>query len=68
MYSISKEFHFSASHRLDHLPEQFSGQRVRRVCVLGRADTALADTGDVKNAAVTEIKIDRLKDEGPAEG
>jgi len=21
MYSISKEFHFSASHRLDHLPE-----------------------------------------------
>src|SRR5256885_1917977 len=35
--------------RLDHLPEQFSGQKIRRVCALGRADNMLADTADVKN-------------------
>lgn len=50
--------------RLDHLPEQFSGQKVRRVCALGRADNMLADSADVKNAVVSEIKIDRLNDQG----
>ena len=47
--------------RLDHLPEQFSTQKVRRVCAVGRADNMLADSGDVKNAVVTEIKAVRLK-------
>jgi hypothetical protein len=50
--------------RLDHLPEQFSSQKVRRVCAVGRADNMLADTADVKNAVVSEIKIDRLNDQG----
>jgi len=50
--------------RLDHLPEQFSTQKVRRVCAFGRADNMLADAGDVKTAVVTEIKIDRLNDQG----
>lgn len=50
--------------RLDHLPEQFSTQKVRRVCAVGRADNMLADAGDVKTAVVTEIKIDRLNDQG----
>jgi hypothetical protein len=50
--------------RLDHLPEQFSGQKVRRVCEVGRADNMLADSADVKNAVVSEIKIDRLNDQG----
>ena len=53
--------------RLGHLPEEFSGQKVRRVCVVGRADKMLSDNADVKTAVVTEIKIDRLKDEGPEE-
>jgi len=52
--------------RLGHLPEQFTGQRVRRVCVMGRADTILAEA-DGKVAAVTDIKIDRLSDEGQPE-
>jgi hypothetical protein len=53
--------------RLDHLPEQFSGQKVRRVCVVGRADTMLSDGADVKTAVVNEIKIDRLSDDGKPE-
>ncbi len=50
--------------RLGHLPEDFIGQRVRRVCVLGRADTMLFDNAELKGAVVKEIKIDRLSDEG----
>jgi len=53
--------------RLGHLPEEFSGQKVRRVCVVGRADKMLSDNADVKTAVVTEIKIDRLSDEGQPE-
>jgi hypothetical protein len=56
--------------RLDHLPEDFTGQKVRRVCVLGRADAMLsenAETKDVKAAIVSEIKIDRLNEDGQAE-
>jgi hypothetical protein len=50
--------------RLDRLPEDFSGQKVRRVCVLGRADSMLAENGDVKAPLVKEIIIDRVTDEG----
>src|SRR5258708_1538879 len=50
--------------RLDHLPEDFSSQKVRRVCEVGRADKMLSDTADVKNALVSEIKIDRLNNQG----
>ena len=53
--------------RLDHLPEHFIGQKVRRVCVVGRADSMLADKGDVKNPVVTEIVIARLDDDGKPE-
>ena len=53
--------------RLGHLPEDFSGQRVRRVSVVGRADGMLADSAEVKNPIVNEIKIDRLKDDGEVE-
>jgi len=53
--------------RLDDLPEQFSGQKVRRVLAIGRADGMLADAGEVKGANVTEIIIDRLKDDGQAD-
>ena len=53
--------------RLDDLPEQFSAQKVRRVLALGRADGMLADAGEVKGANVTEIIIDRLKDDGQAD-
>ena len=53
--------------RLGHLPEDFSGQRVRRVSVVGRADGMLADSAEVKNPIVNEIKIDRLNDDGEVE-
>ena len=53
--------------RLGSLPEEFSGQRVRRVAAVGRADDMLADSAEVKNPIVNEIKIDRLKDDGEVE-
>jgi hypothetical protein len=56
--------------RLDHLPEDFTGQKVRRVCVLGWADAMLsenAETKDAKGAIVSEIKIDRLNEDRQAE-
>jgi hypothetical protein len=48
--------------RFDHPPEQFSSQKARRLCAVG-AENMLADTGDVKNAVVTD-KIDHLNDQG----
>ena len=54
--------------QLGTLPEEFSGQKVRRVCEVGRADTIRASATELKPPAiVTEIKIDRLNDEGEVE-
>ena len=53
--------------RLGHLPEDFSGQRVRRVTAVGRADGMLADSADSKNPIVDEMEIDRLNDDGEVE-
>ena len=53
--------------QLGHLPEDFSGQRVRRVCEMGRADSMRATSEELKIPIVTEITMDRLNDDGEVE-
>ena len=50
--------------RLGSLPDEFSGQKVRRVTALARADMMLAEAAELNHPIVTEIKIDRLNDDG----
>ena len=53
--------------RLGSLPDEFSGQKVRRVTALARADMMLAEAAELNHPIVTEIKIDRLNDDGKVE-
>ena len=53
--------------RLGTLPDDFGGQKVRRVTALPRADKMLAESLEVKSPIVEEIKIDRLNDDGKVE-
>ena len=47
--------------RLESLPDFFGWQQVRRVRQMGRADGLLSETGETAGPIVSEIKIEKIK-------